>query len=261
MPVSPDIVITKRVGDSELRFKPLGSRFSLDLGGYQILTASPRGGNPQKIGESHPCSPNFDRDTANLGLPNHGVARNVPVTDILIDEPDFIRTRLLIAGGNYPPGVAIQQDYRLTEKYLQITTSHMNSGEVPAPVNYGDHLYFNAPQGNQDALLGSGRDAINLLRPMREDAVLPFKNERLLQIPGLPRLLLVGLGRQVINPWVDIDNNGKFDENYFCASVIEKNFRPQILGGNLERGFFGSQGSMIDPGDVRTSTLFIALAA
>lgn len=261
MKFGPETVITKEVGLSTLKFKPYGSRFSLVLNGAEILTTVVRGGNPNKLGESHPCSPNFDQDTASLGLPNHGTMRNVPVTEILVDTPDTIRTRLLIAGGNYPMGVVVEQNYRLTEGYLEITTSHRNEGNIPAPVNYGDHLYFNAPEGNQGVLMGSNKNRVNLSEAIRSDSILPFEHEKLLDIPGLPRLLLAAFGRRIINPWVDINDQGAFDQNYFCASLAEGDFRPKLLGNRTVPGFFGTPKSMIKPGEVRTSTLFVALAA
>lgn len=258
MEFKPETVITKKVGPSLLEFSPYGSRFNLVLNGSEILSTVARGGDPNRLAQSHPCSPNFDKDTANLRLPNHGVMRNVPVTEILINTPDTIRTRLVLAGGDYPPGIVVEQNYRLTERYLEITTSHTNEGDVPAPVNYGDHLYFNSPLGNEEVRMGTKSGLKNLIGAIRDDAVLPFENEKLLEIPGLPRLLLAAYGRRIINPWVDMNIQGEFDKNYFCASLVENNFHPTLLRGS---GFFGRPESMIRPGDVRTSTIFVALAA
>lgn len=251
--------IVKTIGDSRFEFYPDGSRYTLHLGGYPILIEAVRGGNPSKRVRSHPCSPNFDEDTAGLGLPRHGLMRDALITEILVDSHDTLRTKFALEADGYPKGVVAEQNFRLTETYLEITTAHRNLGEIPAPVNYGDHFYFNAPKGNEGVQLGKNRRP--LIYAIKHDLALSYEHEQLLHIPGLPELLLYAYKRKVINPWVDTNADGEHDTNYFALSLVEEYYKPRRSEGRNVPASFGTASSMIKPGEWRTSTAFIALAA
>lgn len=229
--------------ESILVFQPNGARIlELTLAGHKISGVVTRGDGSEA--STHPCSPNFDRDTAGLRLPRHGIVRNERVS-VVSSESNRLRTHKALIASNYPEGVILEQTYVLTPRALEIHTVHANMGTEAAPVNYGHHTYFLSPQGWEEATL----DGTPINMAIREDSVLRLREVSGLQIPGQPGILIMQEGLPFANPWTGSSDKG-YDSSYFSFSTIE---------GNHEQDFFGSPASLIGPNQSRYNRLTIAI--
>lgn len=236
-------------GSSQLLFKEEGFKvLSLILADHVILGTVTRGDNT--VASTHPCGPNFDEDTSGRGLPRHGILRRTQATlrPRRPEDGPSIRAAATIVLDGYPEGVECVQTYSLGRNSVIIDTGYLNYGDEPAPVNHGNHLYFNAPQGWEGARL-NGQP---LNARIRNDAIFPWRDVNGLYIPGQPRMLLIQENLPYANPWTWTDDAGTYDNHYFSLSSIQ---------GNPRTGYFGSEDSLVLPNQSGMLTrLIISLA-
>lgn len=235
--------IRKTAGTSELIFNPQGSRIELlVLKGHEISSIVTRGDGSQASG--HPCAPNFDEDTAGFGFKRHGVARDslATVTELTLSS---ISTEVQIKKRGYP-SLLFRQYYSLFPDHLDIDTYTENIGRAAAPVNTGNHPYFNSPEGWEGTTL-NGQDVSEVIR---NDGIVMWQTRNDLVIPGGPKIILEQSGLPVANLWTGRNERGELDRHYFTVSSVEGNFR---------EGFFGSDASLIPPRNSRHTRLTIAL--
>lgn len=238
--------IVKEVGQSRLVFQPHGSRIiELTLAGHTISGVVTRGDGSEA--STHPCSPNFDQDTAGFGLPRHGVMRNSQVV-VRAERNEDIDTHIKLSGGSYPEGLFVDQTYILTGRDLTIMTFHQNLGGKPMPINYGNHSYFFAPGGLEGVML----NGVNLVDAIRGDQVFRWELTNHLVIPGMPKLSIKQEGLPFVNPWTGQDAKGNYDRDYFSLSSIQ---------GDHTQGYFGSPDSLLQPEAYSANRLTISLAA
>ncbi len=124
----------------------MGGKVRLTLDNNQILVSVIRGNG--KPAETHPCTPIFGPDSNNLfGLTQHGNMRNEPCQVETQDNEVVITHNITDASDRYPSGVVAEQKLIVKDGVFSLTMTHTNTGKKEAPVNSGEHCYFNAPEG------------------------------------------------------------------------------------------------------------------
>lgn len=217
---------------------PVGARIEeLQLAGVKILTSVARGDGKQA--SSHPCTPIFGPETTtNYGLPQHGPMRNDECRfEAVGDHVDLYHE---IDCGTYPKGLTVVQRLSLFSRLFSQVTNHINNGEDPAPVNFGEHLYWSAPEG-WERLKINGKDVTDAVK---SDEVIGLDRTNEIKIPGQPTIFLVQEGLPYANLWVYKNvESGQFDGKYVCIEPVELDPRTNP---------FGRRESMIATYSVRT---------
>lgn len=226
---------------------PMGMKIDgLTIHGSTMLTAVMRGDG--KRGATHPCSPIFGPErTPMYGLSQHGPVRNTLASSIRIaDSATELYTQ--IAEHKYPSGVIIRQLYKLEKDTFSITTIHENKGKKPAPVNFGEHFYWNSPNG-WDGVTINGQDVTELVK---QNGTVPLAAANTIRIPGQPDILLEQQGFACAVLWAYHNQaTGEYDSHYVCIEPAEQ---------DPASTFFGSAESMISPGETRSTFLAVTRA-
>lgn len=223
---------------------PKGARIErLALNETLVLKSVTRGDG--RNASSHPCTPNFGPETStSYGLPQHGQMRN-ELCFVEESGPSLVILNHEIKAGSYPAGMHVRQIFSLFGQSFTLETTHSNNGEVPAPVNFGEHLYWAAPNGWRGLTI-NGED---VTEAVEKDLVIPLRAENQIVIPGLPGITLEQQGLPFANLWVYHDeSSGRYDQYYVCIEPIE---------GDPNQDFFGSPDSMISPGASRVTVINI----
>lgn len=210
---------------------------ALVFDGINILANTTRGDG--KPGITHPCTPNFGlpEGAKKYGLMQHGPMRNDEVE--LVNKTDSsLEFRYEVKLPEYPLGLVVLRKFELTDTSLTVIVVHKNTGTKPIPVAYGEHLYFNAPQGI-DGVLVNGE---NIADKARADTAFPWQEKNILEIPGLPVLEINQKNLNFVNVWVGKNLAGEFDSRYICVEPIE---------ADQHSDYFGSEASMILPNEQR----------
>lgn len=230
--------------EGRMLINPKGTRIErLSLGDRLILKSVVRG--DRKDASSHPCTPVFGPETTtSYGLPQHGPLRNELCT-VKERGPNLLILSHEIKSGSYPGGMNVRQAFALFGNNFTLETIHVNNGEQDAPVNFGEHFYWAAPNG-WEGLRINGNDVTNAVK---NDLVVPLEAINKIVIPGLPELILEQRGLPHANLWVYKDEtSGKYDRDYVCIEPVE---------GDPTKNFFGSPESMIAPGSSRKTLITI----
>ena len=245
----PPQIIVRRVeglkGINEMQINSQGAKIvNLSLEGHPIFITVLRGDG--KSASTHPCSPNFGPDTKGFGLPQHGPARNERWT--LVKGSDLgVSMESAIEGGTYPKGLVVRQDYILSQDGFTLETKHTNNGSEQLPVNFGEHFYWNAPQGF-DELTINGRNAADIFRDPA-GGLIQLEPSNRIQIPGVGSIRLDQEKLPFAYLWIGRGSNKDIDRGYVCIEPIEGD----------PKSFFGSAESMLKIGESRTSRISLKL--
>lgn len=233
-------------GNANLTINSHGAKIEeLTLGGQKIFTKVQRGDG--KEGCAHPCIPQLGPETTtSFELPQHGSARGQDFN--LVSSDDEIVLSRDIEEKKYPKGLHIEQKHNLSDNKYSLTTTVSNNGDQEAPVNFAEHFYWYAPDG----WVGVTVNGVNVEDMIKQDKAIPLQAENRIEIPGQKPIILKQKGFSVLQLWVGKNSKtGEYDENYICMEPAE---------GNHAENFFGSEKSMIKPGDKRKTEVTISLA-
>jgi len=230
--------------ESRMVINPQGARIErLSLGDRLVFGSVVRGDGREA--SSHPCTPIFGPETnTSFGLPQHGPMRNELCT---VEErgPNLVILSHEIKSGSYPQGMHVRQSFAMFGNNFTLETVHTNNGEQDAPVNFGEHFYWAAPNG-WEGLRINGDDVTDAVK---NDLVIPLQARNQIVIPGLPEIILEQEGLPVANLWVyHNEETGKYDQDYVCIEPVE---------GDPTKNSFGSPESMIAPGSSRKTLITI----
>lgn len=232
----------------KLSVQKLGARItSLKIDGLVLLGKFRRGDG--KFAETHPCTPVFGPDNVGFGLSQHGPARSALWEQVRYEpENGLVVLRYEIEGGSYPSGVVVTQEFKLKDGVFVLTTTHQNNGRVSAPVNFGEHLYWNTEYASWGGVKVNGAKISDAIRG---NEVIHLETENDIVIPGFAQIALSQTGLDEAVTWAYKDpNSGSFDKVYFCLEPVE---------GDPKQGYWGSEKSLIAPGLSRTTRLQIKL--
>jgi galactose mutarotase-like enzyme len=229
---------------------PLGGRIRVTLNNTEVLTSITRGDG--KLGETHPCTPIFGPDRNDLySLSQHGNMRNELCEVARVSEADgdvaIVAHTITDSPDRYPHGVRVEQRLGVKDGVFMLRMTHVNDGEMAAPVNGGEHCYFAAPQGYLGTLI-NGKDVTALIGA---DSVIPLEASNIINISGLPELVLVQDGFHFVALWVGRNAQDQTDRNYVCIEPIE---------GDPRGSYFGSSESMIQPHASRVAQFSISVS-
>ena len=232
-------------GKSSVIMTSLGGFITkLKLEGVMIFNTVLRGDTKQAA--THPCTPNFGPETTtSYGLPQHGPMRNSVVEIGKTDNS--IVARYEIEAGTYPKGLTIIQTAKLTEKSFSLETIHLNSAGEPLPLNFGEHCYWDSPEG-WEGITVNGTD---ITQAVKTNDVIELKEKNEIQIPGKPLITLCQSGLPLAMCWSYGSEKDGFDTNYVCIEPIQ---------GNPKDNFFGSEASLLAPSSSITHTLTISIS-
>lgn len=228
------------------KLNPVGSRIlELILNGTPILGTFTRGDS--KKGNTHPCSPIFGPETnTSFGLPQHGPVRNT----LCAHEPAGVnsyRFTCPIEIGTYPKDISIEQTMTIGENTFTIETVHTNGGTQAAPVNFGEHFYWNSPHGWEKVKV-NGQDVTNLVK---NNDTITLKNINSIEIPEMPPITLTQEGMEYAVLWSYYDREKQtYDNTYVCIEPAEKNPMDNT---------FGTEDTIIMPHSSRSAKLTISL--
>jgi galactose mutarotase-like enzyme len=232
-------------GKNRLIINPHGARIEeLVLERQKIFTKVIRGDG--KEGSSHPCIPQFGPEiTTSFGLPQHGSARNKDFISIATD--DKVELSLDIEDGNYPRGLNIKLEHSLSGEKYRLVTKVSNNSDQDLPVNFAQHFYWNVPNGWERLKI----NGIDVAEIVKNDASIELKPENIIEIPGQKFIVLEQKGFSIFRLWAYKNpETCEYDKNYVCIEPAE---------GDPIRNYFGSDASMIKPGQSRTAEIFIKL--
>ncbi len=230
--------------EGQMLINPQGARIErLSLGDRLVFRSVTRGDGREA--SSHPCTPIFGPETTtSYGLPQHGPMRNELCT---VEEmgSNLVILSHEIKSGSYPQGMNVRQAFEMFGNNFTLETVHTNSGKQDAPVNFGEHFYWVAPNGWEGVTV-NGEDVTDAVK---NDLVIPLQAKNQIVIPGLSEIILEQDGLPFANLWVYKDEaSGKYDQNYVCIEPVE---------GDPTKNFFGSPESMIAPGSSRKTLITI----
>jgi hypothetical protein len=253
--------------NSEARVTSQGTKIQeLVLGGIKILTSVTRGDN--KRASTHPCSPNFGPPQKNEygDFPQHGTARDLTSevqtpkydnqghADLLIAKLKVGDKTLLGSGtGSEKKGLSLIQFMRLGNEdglpFFGLTVDIRNESDELHPSNFGEHFYFDTPQG-WDKLKINGKKVRSMIKTT---GFLKLGKTNIVEIPGKPRFILElnGFDGAVLWAYKNPDT-GEFDTHYVCIEPVEKSPYDHRVS-------FGSEKSLIEPHSSRTTQVTIRL--
>lgn len=258
-PLADSKTIVKEIKNGPLsnrmEIQTFGARIGeLTLGGVKILTTVTRGDGEK--GSSHPCSPLWGEDT-HFGLPRHGTMRDSQCRVVKNERNGNIvvlsyKIKKGIKERSYP-GVKVSQNFELSNGLFTLETFHSvhpdslsNPSKAAVPVNFAEHLYWNAPQG-WEGLRINGIDVTNIVK---QDGHIELGERSTIEIPRMPTIILETEGFGFAQLWAYKNpETGVFDSNYVCIEPVEGD----------PTGFFGSEKSLIKPGGIRKTIVKISL--
>ncbi len=215
----------------------------LTLDGVRVLATVTRGDG--KKAATHPCTPIFGRETTtNYGLPQHGPMRNSDT--VMRRAGNSILVSYDVENGSYPRGLRVEQIARIENGKFSLDTLHRNSSVTPLPANFGEHLYWDAPQGWE----GVEINGIDVTELVKKDSVVDLLPRNEISIPGKPIYILEQIGLFKVVLWTGQSSEGVFDKNYVCIEPVE---------GDPLANFFGTESSLIPPGTNRSTSLSISI--
>lgn len=218
-----------------------GAKITVALGGVIVLGSYTRGDGKQ--GVTHPCTPIFGPDRNNLyGLKQHGSMRN---EECLVNQVDdhYIVSHIITDPG-YPSGVKVEQVMSVKDGMFTFEMTHTNTGVQPAPVNSGEHCYFDAPQGFVGTVV-NGKDITDLIKNNYDGFAIDLQAQNSIQIPGKPEYILEQQGFKKAVVWVGKNpDTQEIDKNYICIEPVEDDPFGE---------FFGSPPSLISPKDQKVA--------
>lgn len=235
---------------SRLSVDTLGARKTLALNGTLVLTQVTRGDG--KVGSTHPCTPIFGPDRNNLfGLNQHGDTRNQSVEIQKISDSQ-LEIKHEINDIGYPQRLWLTQIISLSENSYSLEMIHTNKGSENVPVNSGEHCYFNAPKGYTGAQLNR-QDLTKIIESHKDGVPIKLKPSNLIEIPGVPPLILEQTGFEYAMIWVGSspDLTTK-DQDYICIEPVEN---------NPESDYFGSTHSLLAPNQIRKALFSLTIKA
>ncbi len=238
-------MIELKEGDDSVQIEEIGAAIcQLVLGGAVILTSVLRGDG--KRAATHPCTPNFGPETdTSFGLPQHGPMRNDTVR--IERKENEVTAIYSVNCGTYPPGLTVIQRFTLSHGVFSLETIHTNTSNTPLPVNFGEHLYWDTPDGWDGTVL----NGVNITDAIRTNDVVELKSTNILQLPGKPAVKLTQSGLPLAMCWAYGSQDRGFDSRYACIEPIQ---------GNPKEHYFGSQASLLAPSSTHTVTLAVSLA-
>ncbi len=237
---------------SRMEIQTLGARIKdLTLSGVKILTTVPRGDGEE--GSSHPCSPLFGPEiNTHYNLPQHGTMRDSQCK--VKENAKYLNTLALecnVKGGSYP-GVTVCQNFDLGSGLFTLETFHsvsaynLSSRLIGVPVNFAEHLYWNAPKGHKGVKI----NGVDVTKMIEQDEIIEWLPRNKIEIPGIPTIILEQQGLNFAQFWVGKNSAGEYDTNYVCIEPVE---------GDPKTGFFGSEKSLIKSAGMRQTTIRINL--
>lgn len=214
----------------------------LSLGRQKILFNGLRGDG--KAGVTHPCTPNFGKDTTGYGLPQHGPMRNSECK-VIVNEENHKKLEYDIVHDKYPEGMNVVQDFLLQDEKFILETIHTNNSDQVLPLNFGEHCYFDAPNG-WDGVEVNGVDITDLVKT---NGTIKLLDKNIIKIPGKKEIILEQVGLDFAVVWCYQNSDTKeFDKNYVC---IEPLMRPVDS--------FGKPESIVKPGEIISSKLILKI--
>lgn len=233
-----DVVENKQ----KMTINPQGAKItSLILDGREQLFSGKRGDG--KDGMTHPCMP-FGPDLSGRNIPQHGPLRNAR-WEVKEETPSRTVLSYEIDHENYPKGMIVTQEFDLGEHEFSLTTIHHNTGNDAAPVNFGEHFYWSAPNGWEGVTV-NGQDVTELVKA---DQAIALQPSNVIRIPGQPPIRLVQKGFSKAMLWTyKNQETGVFDTSYVCIEPIERSSEA-----------FGKPESMVQPGEKRITQLHISV--
>jgi galactose mutarotase-like enzyme len=210
-----DSTILSDQGDS-VTVSPLGGLFTLTLRNTPILVPVVRGDG--KSIRTHICTPNFGKDHSGVfSLKQHGNMRN-ELCDIKPDNSRIkIKHEITDSPNAYPKGVSVTVTMTLERGKANVTITHENRGDIPAPVNTGVHCYFNAPLSYRHTKI-NGHDMTKYVENIGNIELLDVNA---ISIPGLPKIVLRQSGFPKAVLWVYENQKGEKDADYVCIEPVE----------------------------------------
>ena len=206
-----------------------------------------------KVGSTHPCTPNFDKDKRGVGtqLPQHGPARN-EVWEKLEERSNKLRLGYKIDGKLYPEflGLEVEQVFLLENNLFTITTMHVNKGSQAMPVNFGEHFYFKTLKSGWERVMVNG---VKIAKKVKITGRVNLKNHNIITGLGVGDINMEISGLPMATTWAGCDEN-KYDQEYVCIEPVEGR---RAFGD--DPGFFGTKESMIQAGDSRTTIIKLSL--
>lgn len=229
--------------ENKMKINSLGAKIEdVTLDGKKIFFCGLRGDG--KNGVTHPCTPNFGKDESGLNLPQHGPMRNSECV-VLENEPNHQKLVYTIVHENYPKGVCVEQDFLLKNNQFILETIHKNNSDKNVPINFGEHCYFDAPNG-WVGMKVNGQDITELIK---SNGTIKLNQKNIIQIPGKSDLILEQEGLDYAVVWVYQNPETKeFDKNYVCIEPLQKPVES-----------FGKTESFIGVGEIFKTILKISL--
>ena len=230
---------------SRLVVNPHGARVEeLTLEGQRVFTSVKRGDG--RDASTHPCIPIFGPETTtSFGLPQHGSARNKDF-NVSAENKNILLSQD-IEDGQYPKGLKFTQIHALSDESYSLTTINSNNSKQDLPVNFAEHFYWDTPNG-WEGLIVNGVDVTDVVK---RDGAIELLPENEIIIPGQKPIILKQKGFSIFQLWAYKNpETGEFDTHYVCIEPAE---------GDPAKDFFGSQGSMIKPGEFRTTEIVVSL--
>jgi galactose mutarotase-like enzyme len=206
-----------------------------------------------KLGSTHPCTPNFDKDKRGVGtqLPQHGPARN-EAWEKLEERSNKLRLGYKIDGKLYPEflGLEVEQVFLLENNLFTITTMHVNKGSQAMPVNFGEHFYFKTSKPGWERVMVNGE---KIAKKVKITGRVELKNHNLITGLGGGDINMEISGLPMATTWIGRDGE-RYDQKYVCVEPVEGR---RAFGD--DPGFFGTKESMLEAGDSRITIIKLSL--
>ena len=241
-------ILTKVTKNGVFAVNQKGARIEkLILDSQLLLTKIAR--SDGKIGSSHPCVPIFGPETlTSFGLKQHGDARN-QLWKILPSEKSEAIFSYEVQDKGYPKGLSVTQRFAITDGVFGLITKCVNNGEKSLPVNFGEHFYWDALDEGWDKLTIND---LSMVDEVKKTGVIKLKHRNIIDFHHKNKKPIVleqqGLDWAVL--WFEKANDPVSLKSWVCIEPIE---------GNPKEDFFGSEKSMIFPGQSRETELKISL--
>ena len=231
-------------GLNKLAINPYGGRIEeLVLEGQKIFTSVKRGDG--KDASTHPCIPIFGPETTtSFDLPQHGSARNKDFQVSTVRGDIALSQR--IEDGQYPQGLSVTQVHNISDRSYSLVTTNSNNGDQDLPVNFAEHFYWDTPEG-WEGLTINGVDVTDIVK---KDGAINLLDENEIIIPGQKPIVLKQRGFSIFQLWAGKNPADEYDKHYVCIEPAE---------GDPAKDFFGSDRSMIKPGESRTTEIVVSV--
>lgn len=112
----------------------------LEIEGQKILGTYKEEDGKER--NTHLCVPNFAKELAEYGLPQHGVARNLDSRWVLLDNNNHPEIQYIMRKqANFPTDLDIRQEFPLGQEFIH-KVKVKNIGDQSAAVDLAIHYYF-----------------------------------------------------------------------------------------------------------------------